>query len=786
MGIAFPNEAASRRDLAPPRAARCGSAALVRAMQNATHMFGRRRVCVRQGDQSDCGPAALATIALHHGVRVSRERLRDVVGTDRIGTNLGGMLKGAERLGLRARAVKGDWAGLRTVPLPAIAHVKNADGLGHYLVVYRVRDKYVVVADPARGVVRIKREAFAAMWTGYCLLVSPTSELARSDTATPGRRFLALVLGNRRLLLESFVCAVFMTVLGLSTSLFVQHLCDGVLVRGATGLLDAFGLGMLAIVVFRAVFGALRLYLMAFAARRTGFDLLSGYVRHVIRLPMRFFELRQAGDVLARVQDATRVRDAISGVTLSLLLDGAMVVLAAGALWLQDAQLALVASLFVPALVLSAMAHQPATRRRTRAVMEEAGRVHSQLVEDIAGVETIKALGLEPARSEAGETKLANLFGLAFAQQKLGMSAQTIATIAMGVAGAAVLWYGGHRVIDGGMSMGQLMFFYTLLGYLLQPLERLAGAYLQLEDAMVSLDRLYQVMDLELEPGHGTGLPMKRLVRGIELDEVDFKYGARAPVLDRISIAIPAGKRVALLGESGSGKTTILKLLQRFYDPDAGRIAFDGIDLRDLDLDSVRAGVGVVSQDPFLFAGTLRDNLLAARPDASPDDVLEAIRVAGLAEVIAALPERLETRVGERGVGLSGGQRQRLAIARAVLKRPAVLLLDEATSHLDSTTEAAVQGALDTVLAGTTMVIVAHRLATVRTADLIYVLDRGKVAEAGTHTELMARGGRYAAMWRAQLGAAPVVCRPLFEIDDEITEITPPPSVRPVFALEAS
>jgi ABC-type bacteriocin transporter len=744
-------------------------------MQIGPLMFRRRFVCVRQADQSDCGPAALATIALQHGVRVSRERLRDVVGTDRIGTNLAGLVAGAEKLGLRARAVKGDWNGLRTVPLPAIAHVKTPEGLGHYVVVHAVTKHAVVVADPARGIVRRKRDEFVAAWTGYCLLLSPTPDLAQGDTATPGRRFISLVLGQRRLLIEAFVCAVFMTALGLTTSLFVQHLCDGVLARGETGLLDAFGLGMLVIVVFRAAFGGLRLYLMSFAARRSGFDLLSGYMRHLVRLPMRFFELRQSGDVLARVQDATRVRDAIGGVTLALLVDGAMVVLAAGALWLQDSSLALVATLFVPALAVSAFAHQPATRRRTRAVMEEAGRVHSQLVEDIAGVETIKALGLEPARAEGGEIKLANLFGLAFSQQKLGMSAQTIATLAMGAAGTAVLWYGGHRVVEGALSIGQLMFFYTLLGYLLQPLERLAQAYLQLEDAMVSLDRLYQVMDLELEPGHGAGLPFRRLDVGIELDVVSFKYGSRAAVLDKLSIAIPAGKRVALLGESGSGKTTVLKLMQRFYDPTDGRIAFDGVDLRDLDIDSVRARIGVVSQDPFLFAGTLRENLMAARPDATPEQLLEAIRVAGLGEVIAALPERLETPVGERGTGLSGGQRQRLAIARAVLKRPALLLLDEATSHLDSTTEAAVQGALDTVLAGTTMVIVAHRLATVRTADLIYVMHRGRVVEAGTHAELIARDGRYAGMWRSQLGPTPAPLPP--HIEDETTEITHDASV---------
>lgn len=713
--------------------------------------MGRRFVCVRQGDQSDCGPAALATIALHHGLRVSRERLRDVSGTDRVGTSLLGLLKGAEKLGLRGRAVKGDYAGLSTIPLPAICHVKNREGLGHYVVVHRVTPDRVVVADPAFGIERRPKDEFSASWTGYALVLEPAPDMQRGGATTPGRRFVGLVMQQRRLLVTAFACAVLMTVLGLATSVFVQHLVDGVLVHHQASLLDAFGIGMAIVVVFRAAFGALRHYLIAFAGRHSGFHLLADYVRHILALPMRFFELRQIGDVLARVQDALKVREAVGGVTLSVLVDGSMVVFALAALWFQDAGLALVATLFVPVLLIASFAHQPAARRRTLAVMESSARVQAQLVEDVSGIETIKSLGLEATRREDGETRLANLFGNAFAQQRLAVSAQTIALVVSGAAGVAVLWYGGHRVMAGELSIGQLMFFYTLLGYLLQPLERLASAHLQLEDAIVALDRLYQVMDLEVEAGRG-GLPPPDLAKGIELSGVTFKYGSRPAVLDDLSLEIPAGKRVALLGESGCGKTTLLKLLQRMYDPTEGTVRVDGVDVRDLDLDTWRSRIAVVSQDPFLFAGTLRENLLVARPGATPEDLLAAIRIAGLERVIAAMPDRLETIVGERGAGLSGGQRQRIAIARAILRRPDLLLLDEATSHLDSTTEAAVQDALDTILAGKTVVIVAHRLATVRNADLIYVMDRGKVAERGTHSELLAMRGRYAAMWHAQLG----------------------------------
>ena len=758
------------------------SIALVRASQVGGLVL-RRYVCVRQGDQSDCGPAALATIALHYGVRFSRERLRDVTGTDRVGTNLLGLLRGAEKLGLRGRAVKGDLAGLATVPLPVIAHVKTREGLGHYVVVHELSKKHVLLADPAHGIVRWTRGEFTERWTGYVLILSPTSELTNGGDATAGRRFLALVFAQKRLLVEAFACAVLMTVLGLVTSKFVQHLCDSVLVQGQVALLDALGLGMIAIIVMRTAFGALRQYLMAFAARRSGFHLLADYVRHILGLPMRFFELRQAGDVLARVQDAVRVRDAIGGVTLSVLVDGAMVILASAVLWFHDATLALVATAFIPALVCSTAAHRPASRRRARAVLEESARVQAQLVEDVAGIETIKSLGLEPMRREHGEIKLGDLLGTAFSQQKIAMSAQAIATFFMGAAGIVVLWVGGRRVIEGALSIGELMFFYTVLGYVLQPLERLATAHLQLEDAIVSLDRLYQIMDLDLESKPEAGVPCHGVFVGIELEQASFQYGSRAPVLDKVSLEIPAGKRVAILGESGSGKTTLLKLLQRFYEPTAGRITIDGVDIRDFELSELRARIGVVSQDPFLFSGTLRENLLVARPDATPAEIYEAIRVSGLDDVIAALPQRLDTPIGERGAGLSGGQRQRVAIARALLKKPDVLLLDEATSHLDSTTERVVQTALETILAGKTVVIVAHRLATVMTADLIYVLHKGQLAESGTHRDLLARGGRYAELWRAQMGPA-VELEGDGERDEVTRNIRLPSNVLPLLRTE--
>ena len=715
----------------------------------------RKYVCVRQNDMSDCGAAALATVALHHRRPIGLEQMRDLAGTDRIGTNLLGLLNAAEKLGFSAKGVKGPYEALPQVPLPAIAHVKTEEGLGHFLVLHRVRKGSVVVADPARGVRTLTRDEFCRQWTGYLLLAVPEPNACPATRSrapvSPWRRFLRLLSPHTAVLTEAFSCAVLMTVLGISTSYFIQHLVDSVLVRHEGRLLNALGIGMVLIALFRTLFGLLRQYLVAHVGRKVDLALIAGYTRHILKLPLRFFEMRQVGEILSRVNDAAKVREAISGTTLTAVVDGTLVVLMLVVLWIYDIRLALVATAFVPLLVASVMAHHPAAHRLSREAMESAAKLSAHMVEDVSGVETVKSFGAEPVRAEEGEARLVRLVQDFFSLQKLGISMNTFGTLATTLAGIVILWYGGHRVIDGALTIGELMFFYTLLGYLLGPLERLASVNLKIQDALVAVDRLYQVMDCEVEPiGDGKTARFKRVRRSIRLRAVSFKYGCRAPVLEDVNLRIPAGKVVAIVGESGSGKSTLLKLLMRFYDPTAGRILIDRVDLRDFELASLRARIGVVSQEPFIFSGTVRENIALGLPGATLDEVIQATRAAGLDEFIAGLPERYETVIGERGANLSGGQRQRLAIARALLKKPEILIFDEATSHLDTATERVIQRNLKTALAGKTVILVAHRLSTIKDADYIYVLHQGRVVEKGTHRRLMIQEGRYWSLWRSQ------------------------------------
>jgi ATP-binding cassette subfamily B protein len=715
----------------------------------------RRYAFIRQNDQSDCGAAALATVARHYRIPIGLQQMRDLAGTDRVGTNLLGLVHAAEKMGFSAKGAKGSYEALSRVPLPAIAHVRTDEGLGHFVVLQRVKKNSVVVADPARWIEKRSRDDFCRRWTGYLLLVVPAqAEPPRgigSAPVSPWRRFLGLLGCHTPILVEAFFCALLMTVLGLSTSYFMQHLVDSVLVRNEGKLLNALGVGMVLVIVFRTLFGLLRQYLLAHVGRKVDLALIAGYIRHVLRLPLRFFEMRQVGEVLSRVNDAAKVREAISGTTMTAVVEGTLVVLLLGVLWLCDGSLALVATVFIPLLVLSVAAHHPASRRRSHEAMENAAQLSAHLVEDISGVETVKAFGAERARAEEGEERLVGFIQSIFSLEKLSISTHSLGMFVTGLAGVVTLWYGGHRVMSGALTIGQLLFFYSLLAYMLEPLDRLASVNLKIQEALVAVDRLYQVMDLELEPlGHDKKAPFVAVRSALELQDVSFRYACRAYVLEKVSLRIPAGKTVAVVGESGSGKSTLLKLLMGYYTPTEGRLLIDGLDTRDVELGSLRGRIGLVAQDPFVFNGTVRENIALGRPGATVQEVMEAARAAGLDEFIAGLPERFETIIGERGANLSGGQRQRLAIARALLRKPEVLIFDEATSHLDTATECAIQANLRTALAGRTVVLVAHRLSTIKDADLIYVLHRGRVVEEGTHAELLARQGRYAALCRAQ------------------------------------
>jgi ATP-binding cassette subfamily B protein len=586
-----------------------------------------------------------------------------------------------------------------------------------------------------------------------------TRPAGSSIPLSPMQRFRGLLLSNSSSLYEAFVLALVVTLLAITTSYFIQHLVDNVLVRNEYGLLKALGIGMSLVLLFRLLLDMVRQYLLAHVGRKIDLKLMGGYVDHLTMLPLREFESRRVGDFISRLHDASNIREAASGTTLTAFVDSALILVTLAILWLYDRPLAAVATVFIPILLLTVALIRSPAKRRIRRVMEQNALLSSQLVENVTNIEAIKDCGTQEIRNEEAEQKLVAMVKSEFGLQLFGIGMQSMNTLVNGAAHLSILWYGGLRVMQGAITIGELMFFYSMLERLLGPLQRLSAAVIEFEEGITALDRLYQILGLPAEVHSSTEkIEFQKLQSSIKFEDVSFSYGFRGHVLREITLDIPVGRTIAIAGESGSGKTTLLNLMRGLLEPGEGRITFDGIDVRDIDPASLRQRIGVVAQDPAIFNQTVTYNVSLNRPGIGLDQVIEAVRLAGLEQFINELPERFDTMIGERGVDLSGGQKQRLAIARALVGNPDLIILDEATSHLDTETERVIQETLHTALAGRTVVLVAHRPRTIREADYVFVLSRGRIEQSGTHDELLRTSEWYSRLWQerhARPGADP-------------------------------
>jgi ATP-binding cassette subfamily B protein len=719
----------------------------------------RRVPKVRQHDASDCGVACLAAIARHHGRRVSIARLRQASLTDQAGTSLLGLSRGAESLGLAAKGVRATIATLPRAPMPAVAHVVLATGGQHYVVVDRADERRVWLMDPASGERRTEPSArFAAGWTGVLLLLAPHAGAA-TPPQTTGRasRVWRLVRPHRGALIQALVGALAYTALALATSVHVQQVVDGVLAEGRTGPLHLLSVVMIGVMVAQTILGAARALLMVHVGQHIDAALILGYYGHLLSLPQRFFDRMRVGELTSRVTDAVKIRAFVADVAVEAVANVLIVGASTAMMFAYDWRLAVctVATLPLHALLYAVGAR--INRRQQRTLMERAAALEAQLVESLGAIGTIKRFGLERYAETSTESRFVRLFrGLGDAARTtiwVGGAAQLVGRLCM----VALLWIGALRALAQELSAGQLMSCYALLGFLTGPVTALVGFSRAAQEARVAGERLFEIM--ELEPEH-MDAPM-RLARGdtgdLALQGVTFRYGGREAALSGVSFACAPGSITAIVGESGSGKSTIASLVQHLYPLDAGRIRIGGHDIAHVELASLRRLVGVVPQTIDLFAGSVLENLALGDPSPDVARIARLCAALGLHEAIERMPQGWLTPVGERGVALSGGERQRLAIVRALYREPAVLILDEATSALDPANERLVLGVVAGVAAaGTTVLLIAHRLSVVHAADRVVVLERGRLVAEGLHEELMRETETYRRLWADRLPAAEV------------------------------
>jgi ATP-binding cassette subfamily B protein len=718
----------------------------------------RRRIrwfpVVRQIDEMDCGVAALAMICRHHGRAVSLVHLRKLLHTSTDGTSLRALCSGAEALGLAARSVKASHRHLDDMPLPAILHW----GGNHWVVVYDVSPTHIRIADPATGKRMIRRAEAEKEWTGYAALFDYTVDFEKAPVGKSSLLWLsAFFKPHASILARAAALSLIISVLQMSLPVFTQVIVDRVLVERDQSLLNILLLGMAGVIVFSTIAMVLQRYLLSFAAVRIDSATLDFLTRRLLALPMSYFSARKTGDIQRRLQGLRQVREfvvqqGVVGLTaLTQLL--AVVVL----MFLYSPRLLGVFFLTAPLYALL-MRFSSQRLRPIFATLEEAfGKYASHQIDAIRGIETVKTMGAERSLRQR---MLAQFHGVARRQFGADFTMMTYEGAVQGVvflSATLFLWAGTVQVLNGSMTIGALVAFNTLVALANAPILSLLSMWDQFQFGRVLLDRLSDVFEHEPEQGTDRNrlIPVRSLEGRVTFRNVSFRYGGpESPlIIDDVSFDVPPGKTVAVVGRSGSGKSTLIKLLSGLLEPTAGTILFDGADMTTLNYRDLRRQVGFVLQENYLFDDTIARNIAFGEDEPDMDRVLWAARVASTHEFIERFPLGYETRVGETGLALSGGQKQRITIARAVYSRPPVLVFDEATSALDAESERAVKENLDRLLEGRTSFVIAQRLSTIRNAHVIFVVEKGRLVEHGTHDELIDRQGLYYYLCSQQLGA---------------------------------
>lgn len=715
--------------------------------------------CVRQHDITDCGAACLATISKQNGYKISISKIREIAGTDKQGTNAYGVIKAAEALGFSAKGVKGNQeAFFSEFPLPCIAHVVVDGSLMHYVVIHKITKKQVIIADPGRGIVKLTPQEFFGevheenkppkyQWTGVLILLVKSESFEKgNDTKGLFERFIHLLIPQKKMLLHIFVASLVYTVLGILGAFYYQALLDDILPDGLRQTLITLSIGVILLNIFKVLLNAFRSHLLLYLSQKLDIALLLGYYRHVLQLPMNFFGTRKVGEIVSRFNDASNVRDAISGATLTIMIDTLMAIAGAIILYTQNSMMFGIAVIIVALYAVIVTTFNKQYKKLNERTMEDNAQLTSYLVESLNGIQTIKAYNAERRADRETEKRFVKLLKSIFNLSWVGnLQASLKGTVEL-IGGVVILWVGATSVLNGNMTIGQLITFNSLLGYFLDPVKNLINLQPQMQTAVVAAERLGEILDLEAEKDEHeqNKLTPERLDGDIEFKNVKFRYGTRRLVLDNVDCMIRKGQKVAFVGESGSGKTTLTKLLLHLYAPEEGSILINGNNIEDIQMETLRERIAYISQETFLFSGTIMENLTLGVDDVTVDDVIEACKLAQAHDFINDLPLRYETMLEENGANLSGGQRQRLAIARAMLKKPDILILDEATSNLDALTERALDKTIQEYCKDMTTIFIAHRLSTIKDCDQIFVMEKGEIIESGTHEKLKLMGGKYA------------------------------------------
>ncbi len=703
----------------------------------------RKYPVLMQQNEMDCGPTCLTMIANYYGLNAGVNRMRERCNVGAEGTSMLGLIETLESIGFEARGLKATVRLLAELATPFIAHWNG----NHYIVVYEVGERHIVIADPALGHLEtVTLDHFVQHWTGFIITVQPAGPLVPlNDTERTWQRYLAYILPSGKLLLASLAVSVLIELLYLAFPIMTQQIFDRVLGAANWPLLHVLAAALLALACFNAASTAVRQLLIGRLAHAVDRSMLDSFHRQLFRLPYAYFARRTSGDILTRVYENEKIRKLMTDHAIELLLDSLTLLAYGGLMVYYHPGLAMMTFAFMPLYVGLYAYVLPRMRLNLRKQLIAESESQTQIVEAIHAIATVKGLSMERTIRGKLTSRIGRLLALRLEGERLEAIAKAAVSGLRSLSHAALLYFGARYVLDGQLSAGQLVAYTVLFTSFLFALEMITQRGGELSEARIAMERLNDIHEATPEHPHPEQMRMLPAIQGhIRFADVSFQYyrGGKM-ILQNLDLEILPGQTVALVGRSGSGKSTIANLLLKLLEPTSGDIYIDGYPLREAHAASIRRQVGVVQQETVLFRGSVLDNIAMSGENVPFEEVERAARLAGASDFIEALPLGYDTIIGEGGIRLSGGQRQRIVIARALINNPRILLFDEATSALDTESERIIQQNMDEMLKGRTTLIIAHRLSTIRHADRIVVLDQGAVVENGTHEQLLQMKGIY-------------------------------------------
>lgn len=697
----------------------------------------------------DTALACLVMLARFHQVAIEPDQIKHEYASNNGMLTESDVLLAAKKSGLKVKAIDTHFDRLERTPLPAMAKTSE----GQWVILAKIEGDEVLIQDPLVGrPQKISKDQWVTQWSGRLILFTSRASLAGDLARFDFSWFIPAIVKYRKLLGEVLLVSFVLQLIGLATPLFFQVIMDKVLVHRGMTTLDVLALGLLVISIFEVGMTALRTYVFSHTTNRIDVELGAKLFRHLLALPLAYFQARRVGDSVARVRELENIRNFLTGQALTSVLDLVFSVVFLAVMFYYSGWLTLIVVLSLPCYVLLSVFITPILKVRLDEKFARGAENQSFLVETINGVETIKAMAVEPQVTRRWDNQLAGYVAAGFKVTQLANIGSQGVNLIQKIVVVATMWIGAKLVIEGELTVGQLIAFNMLAGRVASPVMRLAQLWQDFQQVGISMQRLGDILNTRTEINQNRA-QLPPIQGHIEFDQIHFRYRPDAPeILRGINLKINAGEVIGIVGRSGSGKSTLTKLLQRLYVPERGRVLIDGVDLSLADPAWLRRQIGVVLQENLLFNRSIRDNIALADPGMSMERVIQAAKLAGAHEFIVELPEGYDTHVGEHGTGLSGGQRQRVAIARALVTNPRILIFDEATSALDYESERIIQNNMKAICAGRTVLIIAHRLSAVRNSNRIIAMDRGQIVEEGPHQELVNRpDGYYARLHAMQI-----------------------------------